>query len=44
MFYFFYFFRYSLIKKHMKKDDQGKLSAFQHLLASAEAGKDDVQK
>ncbi|CAO3613714.1 unnamed protein product [Cunninghamella blakesleeana] len=34
----FYFWWYSLIKKHMKKDDQGKLSAFQHLLASAEAG------
>lgn len=31
-------FRYSLIKKYMKKDDGGKLSAVQHLTASAEAG------
>ncbi|CAO0799189.1 unnamed protein product [Mucor circinelloides] len=34
----FYFGWYSLIKKYMKKDDQGKLSAVQHLTASAEAG------
>ncbi|KAI8085000.1 flavin-adenine dinucleotide transporter [Halteromyces radiatus] len=34
----FYFWWYSLIKKQMKKDDQGKLAAWQHLLASAEAG------
>lgn len=32
-------YRYSLIKKHMKKDEEGKLSAVQHLTASAEAGK-----
>lgn len=32
-------FRYSLIKKHMRKDEEGKLSAVQHLTASAEAGK-----
>jgi hypothetical protein len=30
--------RYSLIKKHMKKNEEGKLSPFQHLTASAEAG------
>ncbi|KAG0172945.1 hypothetical protein DFQ28_008501 [Apophysomyces sp. BC1034] len=34
----FYFWWYSLIKKYMTKDDQGKLAAWQHLLASAEAG------
>ncbi|CAO3617015.1 unnamed protein product [Mucor hiemalis] len=34
----FYFGWYSLIKKYMKKDDEGKLSAVQHLTASAEAG------
>ncbi|KAI8367530.1 mitochondrial FAD carrier protein [Radiomyces spectabilis] len=34
----FYFWWYSLIKKYMKKDDQGKLAAWQHLVASAEAG------
>lgn len=34
----FYFGWYSLIKKYMTKDDQGKLSAVQHLTASAEAG------
>lgn len=31
--------RYSLIKKHMKKDENGKLSAIQHLTASAEGGR-----
>ncbi|KAI8977071.1 mitochondrial folate carrier protein Flx1 [Mycotypha africana] len=34
----FYFMYYSMIKKYMRKDDEGKLSAVQHLLASAEAG------
>ncbi|KAJ8651831.1 hypothetical protein O0I10_012595 [Lichtheimia ornata] len=34
----FYFWWYSLIKKHMKKDENGKLSAIQHLIASAEGG------
>ncbi|CEI96822.1 hypothetical protein RMCBS344292_10973 [Rhizopus microsporus] len=34
-----YFGWYSLIKKYMKKDSQGKLSPVQHLTASAEAGK-----
>ncbi|GAA5812664.1 hypothetical protein MFLAVUS_006121 [Mucor flavus] len=34
----FYFGWYSLIKKYMTKDDEGKLSAVQHLTASAEAG------
>ncbi|KAI7887896.1 mitochondrial carrier domain-containing protein [Mucor mucedo] len=34
----FYFGWYSLIKKYMTKDEQGKLSAVQHLTASAEAG------
>ncbi|KAG2224785.1 hypothetical protein INT45_005309 [Circinella minor] len=33
-----YFWWYSLIKKQMKKDDQGKLSAMQHLLASLQGG------
>ncbi|CEG64099.1 hypothetical protein RMATCC62417_01134 [Rhizopus microsporus] len=33
-----YFGWYSLIKKYMKKDSQGKLSPVQHLTASAEAG------
>jgi hypothetical protein len=28
-----------MIKKHMKKDKEGKLSPIQHLTASAEAGK-----
>lgn len=30
--------RYSLIKKHMRKNEEGKLSPVQHLTASAEAG------
>ncbi|KAI9476123.1 MAG: mitochondrial carrier domain-containing protein [Benjaminiella poitrasii] len=34
----FYFGWYSLIKKYMEKDQDGKLSAVQHLVASAEAG------
>ncbi|KAI7903264.1 mitochondrial carrier domain-containing protein [Cokeromyces recurvatus] len=34
----FYFGWYSLIKKYMEKDQSGKLSAIQHLTASAEAG------
>ncbi|KAG2182116.1 hypothetical protein INT43_007043 [Umbelopsis isabellina] len=33
-----YFWWYSLIKKHMTKNEEGKLSPFQHLTASAEAG------
>ncbi|KAI8328290.1 mitochondrial carrier domain-containing protein [Blakeslea trispora] len=34
----FYFGSYDLAKRHMQKDDEGKLSPVQHLIASAEAG------
>ncbi|ORX62711.1 mitochondrial carrier [Hesseltinella vesiculosa] len=34
----FYFWGYSFIKKHMTKDEHGKLQAWQHMVASTEAG------
>lgn len=35
---FIFYYRYSMIKKYMSKDNEGRLSPVQHLTASAEAG------